>query len=151
MSPDSWAGDPHNEVAIWLIDIPEGGEWDLPAASAGLSRTLYFFEGNKANIENVVVSVKEAIALKSDETVTIKNAGNAARFLLLQGRPIGEPVEQHGPFVMNTRQELQQAFYDYQRTQFGGWPWSRSDQVHGKEIRRFAIHGAGQDEELPAA
>jgi len=72
----------------------------------------------------------------------LRNVGKKARFLLLQGRPIGEHVEQHGPFVMNTRAELQQAFQDYQRTQFGGWPWPRHDQVHDKSKGRFAEYGS---------
>ena len=36
-----------------------------------------------------------------------------ARFILVAGRPIGEPVVQYGPFVMNTREEIEQAFADY--------------------------------------
>ena len=61
----------------------------------------------------------------------------------LQGRPIDAPVFQMGPFVMNTPEELQQAFVDYRTTQFGGWPWSRPDPVHDRTEGRFALHADG--------
>jgi hypothetical protein len=66
--------------------------------------------------------------------------------LLMQGRPIGEPVAQHGPFVMTTRAEIQQAFVDYQRTRFGGWPWPSDAPVHGRDEGRFARHADGKVE-----
>ena len=65
---------------------------------------------------------------------------------MLQGPPIGEPVAQHGPFVMNSRAEIQQAFADYQRTQFGGWPWPADDPVHARDAGRFAKHIDGHRE-----
>jgi hypothetical protein len=65
---------------------------------------------------------------------------------VLQGRPIGEPVVQHGPFVMTTRSEIQQAFADYQRTRFGGWPWSSDAPVHPRTEGRFARHADGRIE-----
>jgi hypothetical protein len=57
---------------------------------------------------------------------------------VLQGRPIGEPVVQHGPFVMTTREEIADTVADYRRTQFGGWPWGSNEPVHVRDEGRFA-------------
>ena len=57
---------------------------------------------------------------------------------MLQGKSIDEPVVQHGPFVMNTRSEIIEAFYDYRNTGFGGWEWEKSDPIHGKFEGKFS-------------
>ncbi|MGC2241057.1 MAG: pirin-like C-terminal cupin domain-containing protein, partial [Acidimicrobiia bacterium] len=87
-----------------------------------------------------------AVQLRPDVETEIHNRGGPARLLLLQGQPIGAPVFQLGPFVMNSAEELRQAVDDYHRTQFGGWPWSRRDPVHSREEGRFAIHADGRVE-----
>ncbi len=69
-----------------------------------------------------------------------------AEFLYLQGRPIAEPVVQYGPFVMNSAAEIQTAFLDYRRTQFGGWPWPSDEPVHPRAEGRFAVHANGKRE-----
>ena len=66
---------------------------------------------------------------------------------MLQGRPIDEPVVQYGPFVMNTQAEIREAFEDYRKDQFGGWPWDRNDPVHPRSVGRFAKYADGKEEE----
>ena len=58
--------------------------------------------------------------------------------LLLQGRPINEKVVKHGPFVMNSSEEIQEAFQNYHETKFGGWPWTENGVVFPRDKGRFA-------------
>ena len=88
----------------------------------------------------------QAVRLRADVAVTLEAGVAGAEMLVLQGRPIGEPVVNHGPFVMNTREEIQQTIADYQRTQFGGWPWASDDPVHAREQGRFARRPDGKIE-----
>jgi redox-sensitive bicupin YhaK (pirin superfamily) len=149
--PDSWAAQADADVAICTIRMAPGARWTLPAAAGqGTRRTLYFFKGTSVTLGDQEVSAPSAIELRADAAVELINLGRsseeAAELLLLQGRPIGEPVQQYGPFVMNTRAEIAQAMDDYRRTQFGGWPWPDSAPVHGRDPARFARHPDGREE-----
>ena len=144
--PDSWAANGKSGVKVWLIEIPGNASFTLPADEAGLNRMLYFYEGDSIEIEGNNYPSKTGIQLDSGKEVVVRGGADKAFILMLQGRPIGEPVAHYGPFVMNSREELQQAFVDYQRDQFGGWPWQRHDQVHG-ERGRFALYADGREEE----
>ena len=149
--PDSWAARRDADVAIWTIRMAPGATWTLPAAAGeGTRRSLYFFKGRSVAVAGQEVSGPAVIALLGSSAVELANADEASEFLLLQGRPIGEPVEQHGPFVMNTRAEIVQAFADYRDTQFGGWPWPDLAPVHGHDPARFARRPDGQEERPPA-
>jgi redox-sensitive bicupin YhaK (pirin superfamily) len=141
---DSWAADPRAEVAIWTIALDAGARWTLPAASPGLNRTLYFFSGPSLRVDGQELSGAREIVLRSDRQVPLEAGGVPVELLLLQGRPIAEPVVAYGPFVMTTREEVQQAFADYQRTQFGGWPWPSGEPVHAPTEGRFARHVDGR-------
>ena len=146
--PDSWAAQPGADVAIWTLRMAPGASWTLPAASgAQTRRNLYFFKGSAISLGGQQVSAHVAIELRASEPVDIVNTGDeVAEFLLLQGKPIAEPVAQYGPFVMNTEAEIQQTIADYRRTQFGGWPFADEAPVHGRDPARFAIHPGALDE-----
>ena len=105
-----------------------------------------WWRGKGLTVEGQDVPGPAAVQVKSDQPVTIEANRGPMEVLLLQGRPIGEPVAQYGPFVMNTRAELEQAFRDYQRTQFGGWPFPVNAPVHPREQGRFAKHADGRIE-----
>lgn len=149
-APNSWAADPSHEVAIWTIKMEPGAEWTLPTASKEANRSLFFYEGPSVEVDGQPFQSFKAIELFADQPTKIKNTGSEeASFLLLQGKSIGEPVVQHGPFVMNTREEIQQTFMEYQRTEFGGWPWSSHEHVHPRERTRFALYPDGTEEVRP--
>jgi hypothetical protein len=142
--PHSWAADKSNRVAIYNLRMGANSQFTLPATDEGINRTLFLYEGHDFTINDH--RVKHYHGVEVDPTVELKlSAQKEAKVLVLQGRPIDEPVVQHGPFVMNTKDEIRQAFVDYQNTQFGGWPWNDMGPVHGTS-GRFAKHADGRME-----
>jgi redox-sensitive bicupin YhaK (pirin superfamily) len=144
--PNSWASQPGSDMAIWLIRLDEGASWDVPTAPGGVNRMLHFFDGDEVAADGTIITTDTGIRTEPTAVTTLTNRGRPAELLLLQGRPIGAPVFQMGPFVMNTPEQLQQAVDDYRRTQFGGWPWPSPSHVHAREEGRFAVHVDGRIE-----
>jgi quercetin 2,3-dioxygenase len=149
--PDSWAAQADSEVAIWHIRLDAGATWTLPAGPSDATRVLYVFEGDTLRVADAEVENDTGVVLQPDVDVPLVAGESEVEAMLLQGRPIGEPVAQYGPFVMNTRAEIEQAMRDYQSTQFGGWPWDDQAPTHGRERGRFARHVDGRVEELSDA
>jgi len=145
-APDSWANDPENGVCIWTLEMEPGAQWILPAHGADLSRTLYYFQGKDVELENKKLLPNHAIEMVSDQSLRITNGPEVSHFLLLQGKPIDEPIAQYGPFVMNHQSEIQETMREYQLTQFGGWPWSKPDHTHAHTSGRFAKYANGKIE-----
>ena len=142
-APNSWAADPSNAVAIWNMHLEANSEFDLPPAPAGVRRTLYYYEGDGVYLNEKAFSKDHGADLDPESAIKIRNGNSSSHFLMLQGKPIDEPVAKYGPFVMNTQEEIQQAMREYQLTQFGGWPWRYPDQVHAKDKGRFAQYPDG--------
>ena len=124
-----------------------GAELQLPKASKSVNRTLYFFRGSSLKIAGQEVSPYHSIELQADQEVILDSGNEESQLLLLQGKSINEPVANYGPFVMNTQDEIRQTISEYRETQFGGWPWSRPDQVHGRDKGKFAKHADGREEQ----
>jgi hypothetical protein len=141
--PSSWASRAEADVAIWHIVAEPGARWSVPAAaSADTLRSLYGFEGAlRIGAHDVVAPT--GVALRPDVAVELVAGAEGAEALVLQGRPIAEPVAQYGPFVMNDQAGIEQAFADYRATGFGGWPWPTDDPVHPRDAGRFARHADG--------
>jgi redox-sensitive bicupin YhaK (pirin superfamily) len=144
--PKSWAAQPDSDFAIWTLKMAPGAKWKLPAAKMGTNRTLYFFTGEELRLADRTIPKKHGVELRPDVDASLENGAVEAELLLLQGRPIAEPVAHYGPFVMNTQEEIRQTMLEYQRTQFGGWPWKSDEPVHAREEGRFARHPGGRVE-----
>jgi redox-sensitive bicupin YhaK (pirin superfamily) len=143
--PDSWAANPDAELAIFTIRMQAGARWTLAAAQQPQTRRqFYLFTGSGLQIDGQNIPPSSAIEVRASQSVELLNGSAQSELLMLQGRPIAEPVAQYGPFVMNTQAEIHQAFADYRASQFGGWPWDCPDPVHRPEQGRFARHADGR-------
>ncbi len=145
-APDSFAANEENHVAVWLIEMEPNALLDLPTADSSANRSIYCFGGDNILLDDREIGNGLMAKLNAAEKTSIKNGDETAKFLVLQGKPIGEPVAQYGPFVMNTQDEIRQTMMEYQQTQFGGWPWPSHAHTHEPEKGRFAIHADGREE-----
>lgn len=141
--PDSWAARADSDVAIVTIAMEANARFELPAAQRGSERSLYFFRGSGLRIGGREIPDYHRVEVRGDVAVSLEAGESATEILVLQGRPIGEPVARRGPFVMNTDDEIRQAYADYRRTGFGGWPWAGHDPVHSADAGRFARRADG--------
>ncbi|HEU4813607.1 MAG TPA: pirin family protein [Xanthomonadaceae bacterium] len=102
------------------IALDAGVTWEY-ALPEGHAAFAYVFEGD-ARLGNGddarEVPAQSLAVLGGGGTVALRAGRTGARLILVAGRPLREPVARHGPFVMNTRQELMQAFVDFQEGRF---------------------------------
>jgi len=104
-------------VSYFDVQVRAGGQFrhELPA---GNNSFIYVFEGD-GRFNNQSIPANTLIELGSEDNAPELIAGEQGmRFLLVSGKPIGEPVVQYGPFVMNTREEIDEAMRDYQSNNF---------------------------------
>jgi redox-sensitive bicupin YhaK (pirin superfamily) len=106
-APDTLATDP-----LYLdISLPAGARFTHPI-HAGYNAFVYVYEGS-VSVDGKAVPQYSAGVLGDGEQVTLQAGDAGVRAVLIAARPLGEPVVQYGPFVMNTREEIEQALADY--------------------------------------
>lgn len=102
--------DPHTGLLYLDAALAAEARVQLPVP-AGHAAFLYPFEG-RVRIGSLTLRTHELAVLGDGDAVELASAEEPARCLLVAGRPLGEPVVQEGPFVMNTREEIEQAQRD---------------------------------------
>jgi len=113
------------EPLFYDLHLPAGASIEVKLPSAH-NAFLYAYEGDASVGEDrKSLPHRAAGILTAGERVKVVAGSGGARVLLLAGKPIGEPVVQYGPFVMNTRQEIEQAIHDYQSGAFAREPVRR--------------------------
>lgn len=102
------------EQAFFMADVrlQEGAEVKLPSQQQQ-TRLAYVYEGN-VSLNGQSVERGELVRLAADGELQLTSAAATAGVIVLAGQPIGEPIAQYGPFVMNTQSEIEQALQDYQ-------------------------------------
>ena len=147
--PYSWAHAKENKVNIFMMTLDPNAEIVIPATSSTSTRFAYFYEGETLEVAGQSTQVKHLLELKPDTEIVLKNGSTTARVLWLEGEPIGAPVAAHGPFVLNSEQELRVAFERYFQTKFGGWPWPSPAPIFSADQPRIASYNKGERIEYP--
>jgi redox-sensitive bicupin YhaK (pirin superfamily) len=153
--PNTYSANPSSNVHVLYIKVAAGEEVELEQAQ-GSNRTIYIVEGDAISVEGENVKNGYLAELNCGAWTLVNSSDKEVEVLYLAGVPIGmllfyfvdEPVVQHGPFVMNSQQEIEEAFQQYRVNQFGGWPWKSDEPVFGKEMGRF-LDLNGQERQFP--
>ncbi|MEM6770996.1 MAG: pirin family protein [Bacteroidota bacterium] len=109
----------YSPINAWQLELPAGATVDLPVPT-GHNFMAYLLDGEVTLPSGFSYAGRTALNFKDDgEGVTLTGKEERTRILLLGGEPLGAPVAQHGPFVMNTQTEIMEAMRDYQMGKMG--------------------------------
>ena len=107
--------DPNTRVQYLDVTLESGREF-RHTLEPGMTAFLYVFEGAAASAGTTLDTHNLAVLGEGDE-VEVKACEHGARFILVAGHPLNEPIVQYGPFVMTSREEIEQALADYRSGQ----------------------------------
>lgn len=105
------------EPVYWDIQLTDNHQF-TDTIPQGHNAFIYVIEGELQVGENTEIVKQGHLAVLEDGTGISIQALQESRFILIAGKPLNEPIARQGPFVMNSREELNQAFIDYQSGNF---------------------------------
>jgi len=103
--------DPNTEVEYFDIKLAPNSEF-IHSLAPKHAAFIFLFEG-QASVSGQKIQEQQLAVLGEGEELMIGSGNEGARCLLVSGKPIGEPIVQYGPFVMNTREEIELALSDF--------------------------------------
>jgi redox-sensitive bicupin YhaK (pirin superfamily) len=103
--------DPYTDVQYLDVTLDANKRF-THRLTVGMTAFIYVFEGDAVLADSALPKHTLAV-LGTGDDIEITAGANGARFILVAGRPLNEPIVQYGPFVMNTREEIEKAFSDY--------------------------------------
>jgi quercetin 2,3-dioxygenase len=109
---------PERATAPFIADImlPADTAADVPVPE-GHAAFVYVFEGG-LQVGSTPIGKGNIGVLSEGGALQVDAAAEGARFLIVAGKPLREPIAKYGPFVMNTQEEIRQAISDYQSGRF---------------------------------
>jgi hypothetical protein len=109
---------PDRDIAPFFADVTltAASAVDVPVPSTH-NGFLYVFEG-EATVDGETVRRGQLGVLSLGDALRVEAGGQGARFLVIAGKPLREPIAKYGPFVMNTQGEIRRAIQDYQSGRF---------------------------------
>jgi hypothetical protein len=112
---------PMTEPIYLDVQVPAGQEFieELPASHNAFFYVIHGPVNTEDEEGHKVQCIRDDLGvLTNGDAVRLRAGGEDIRFLVVAGKPLREPVARGGPFVMNTKAEIQQAFEDYKQGQF---------------------------------